>query len=307
MEKSSSPVSLTAIILPACLLIGLATTLFLTVHSASLATLRAENERELSRHAELAGSLKAIREQLEPAKRDLAAAATEQSRLAEEKKTATEVIARAAGIGQSLEQLRKDEAAAQRRLEEIRRTQNEASDKLDSSRATLASLEAKVRQISSDRSESEARLAETSAKEASLLQKVADRERILANREKSLAEKDRLIAERDAELAALNATVKRFETQKRQIESEILEKKTEAKSLSDQLAGLDRERVSANELQRLRSEKIDLAARIESMRQELRTAEAAFRERESSRQELERSIIELNARKNSADSGAKKP
>lgn len=233
MEDSRPKFSLTAVVLPAALLVGSASILFLTVQSANLATLRTENDRELFRQAELAGSLKALRDQVEQVRHDVAAATAEQARLAEEKKSAQGVISRAAALGRSVEQLRAEELATSKRVDELRRDEAKVSDQLGASRSDLASLEGKLRKASADRLEAEAKLAETLAKESAVAQKSAERERALVAREKELSDKDRLVAERDAEVAASSVGVKRLESQKRQLEVEIAERKAEVKALAD--------------------------------------------------------------------------
>jgi len=306
MEDQRPKFSVIAIILPAALALSSACILLLTVQSASLSTLRSENDRETSRQAELSAALKVIRDQVEPAKKELASLLAEQGRLAEERKAALETISRAGALSQVVEQLRKDEAALSRRIDDLRKVLTEVSERLDSSRSAHLALERKLEQVRADKTDAESRLADVSAKESAASQRLAERERVISARDKIIAEKDKALAERDSEIGAVTGLLRRLEAQKKQIEGEISERRSEAKAIADQLAGLEREKVNLTELQRLRSERTDLIARLDGSRQELKVVEAAIREKESLRQELERTLGDLLAKRAAAEAAARK-
>lgn len=299
MEESRFKIPVTAVVLPGALLLSSAIILFLTVQGANLATLRSENEKEAARQSELSASLKTVRDQIDPARRELSALAAEQAKIAEERKAALETIARAGALAQTVEQLRKDEASATKRLDDLRKAQTEATDKIEAAKTGIAALERKLEQARSDKAEADTRLSDVVARELAAVQK-------LTAREKALAEKDRTLSERDAELAAATGSAKRLEAQKRQLETEISEKRTEAKSVADQLAKLDGEKVAAADMQRLRAEKTELAAKVDQLRQELRFTEASLKEKEDLKRRLEQSIADLTVRKNSTEAAAKK-
>lgn len=301
MAEPAFKIPLGSLILPAALFISSACVLFLTIQSASLATLRSENERESSRQAELAGSLKALRGQLEPAKLELANTAAELARLSEEQKSARDLISRASALSRSVEQFTAEESAAIRRLEETRKLQKESADRVDAARGELAAVGAQIRQLDANRREAETKLSDVTAKETAAAQRLQDRERTVAARERTLAEKERLVAEKDAEAASLSASVKRLDAEKRQLDTDIAARRSEAASLTQQLAGLDRDKVAVSEAQRVRAEFADLSARLGNTRQEVRNAEAALVEKEAARRELERVIGELNTRKSAAE------
>ena len=306
MEESRFKIPVTAVVLPAALLLSSAIFLFLTVQGANLATLRSENEKEAARQSELSASLKTVRDQIDPARRELSALTAEQAKIAEDRKSALETIARAGALAQTVEQIRRDEASATNRLDDLRKAQSEATDKAEAVRNGLATLDRKLEQARADKAEAETKLSDTVAREVAAVQKLAERERTILAREKVLAERDRALSERDAELAAATVAVKRLEAQKRTLETEISEKRTEAKSASDQLARVDGEKVAAADLQRLQAEKAELVAKVDQLRQELRFNDASLREKEDLKKRLELSIAELTVRKNSAEAAAKK-
>ena len=93
MEKENKP-NFTAIALPAALLTSSACLLWLTMQSTSLSTLRGENEKESARQSELSAQVRNLRAQDEAARSELATQRAEQLKLAEEKKSATEIISR---------------------------------------------------------------------------------------------------------------------------------------------------------------------------------------------------------------------
>lgn len=231
MAEPAFKIPLGSLILPAALFISSACVLFLTIQSASLATLRSENERESSRQAELAGSLKALRGQLEPAKLELANTAAELARLSEEQKSARDLISRASALSRSVEQFTAEESAAIRRLEETRKLQKESADRVDAARGELAAVGAQIRQLDANRREAETKLSDVTAKETAAAQRLQDRERTVAARERTLAEKERLVAEKDAEAASLSASVKRLDAEKRQLDTDIAARRSEAASL----------------------------------------------------------------------------
>lgn len=301
MEESRFTISGTAIVLPVALLLCSASILYLTVQGANLATLRTENEKESARQSELSVTLKTVRDQIDPVRRELMTLTAEQARVADERKAAVQTIARASALAQTVDQLKKEETSASNRLEDLRRAQAEASVKIEASRTSLANLERKIEQIRGEKTEADSRLSDTVAKELGATQKLADRERTIAAREKVLSERDRALSERDAELAAAAAVVKRLDAQKRQLEIEIAEKRTEAKSVADQLANMDSSKVAAVDLQRLRTEKIELMTKTDQLRQDLRIIEANLKEKEDLRKRLELSIADLNVRKASTE------
>lgn len=301
MEESRFTISGTAVVLPVALLLCSASILYLTVQGSNLATLKSENDKEAARQSELSAALKTVRDQIDPARSELSALTAGQSRIADEKKAALETIARASALAQTVDQLKKDEASSSKRLDDLRRAQAEATDKLEVSRSSLANLERKIDQIRADKAEADGRLSDTISKEVAAVQKLADRERAIAAREKVLSERDRTLSERDAEIAAATAIAKRVETQKRQLEIEISEKRAEVKSVADQLAKLDGEKISALDLQRLRAEKIELMTKTDQLRQELRFIEANLKEKEDLRKRLESAIADLNVRKKSSE------
>jgi|GEM_PF-4324774 len=306
MEEPRFKIPVTAVVLPAALLLSSAIFLFLTVQGANLATLRSENEKEAARQSELSASLKTVRDQIDPARRELSALTAEQAKIAEDRKAALETIARAGALAQTVEQIRRDEASATKRLDDLRKAQGEATDKVEAARNGLATLDRKLEQARADKAEADTKLSDTVAREVAAVQKLAERERTILAREKVLAERDRALSERDAELAAATVAVKRLEAQKRTLETEISEKRTEAKSASDQLARVDGEKVAAADLQRLQAEKAELVAKVDQLRQELRFNDASLREKEDLKKRLELSIAELTVRKNSAEAAAKK-
>lgn len=306
MEESRSKIPVTAVALPAALLLSSAIFLFLTVQGANLATLRSENEKEAARQSELSASLKTVRAQIDPARRELSALTAEQAKIAEDRKSALETIARAGALAQTVEQIRRDEASATKRLDDLRKAQGEATDKAEAARTGLATLERKLEQARAEKAEADSKLSDTVAREVAAVQKLAERERTILAREKVLAERDRALSERDAELAATTVAVKRLEAQKRQLETEISEKRTEAKSASDQLARVDGEKVAAADLQRLRADKAELVAKVDQLRQELRFNDASLREKEDLKRRLELSIADLTVQKTSAEAAAKK-
>jgi chromosome segregation ATPase len=306
MEVEKSKFSSLAFFLPATLALSSACILFLTVNSASLNTLRSENDRETIRRAELSAALKLIREQLEPARAELVGINSERNRLNEERKSALEMISRAESFSRQIEQLKMDESALTRRLDELKRAQSEAADRLESTRGTQVAVERKISQASAEKSDAEARLAELSAKEAAASQRLAERERLVSTREKALAERDRTLVERESEIGTLSALIRRLEAQKRQLDSELAERGAEAKSITERIAGLERERINLSELQRLRSERTDLLTRLDGTRQELRTIEASVREKEAVRLELERAVGDLLAKRAAAEAALRK-
>ena len=244
-------ITVTGLLLPTAFVFGSLSLLYLLFNSASLSDIRTETEKEITRQAELASSLKSLREQIDPVRQELSDLKTEQTKLQDSKMASLEIIGRADGLSNAIEQLRASESAANKRLDELQKSETKTATRYESILKTIADEERKIEALKTQKAQSDARLSEALSKESAANQRLSSVKQAIALKE-------------------------------------------------EELTGV------TTQTQRLRTENADLTAKIGLARQELRTMDAQLREKESLRQELERTVAELITKKATAEAETKK-
>ena len=369
--------TVTGFILPTALIFGSISLLYLLFNSASLSDIRTETEKEITRQSELTSSLKLLREQVDPVRQELSDLKSEQIKLQDSKKTSLEIIARAEGVSNALEQIKLSESAAIKRLDELQKSENKTATRYESILKLIADEERKIEALKTQKAQSDSRLSEVLAKESAANQRLSSLKQTTTSKEEELTAmttqvrqelsdlKSEQIKLQDSKKTSLeiiaraegisnaiekirvseSAAIKRldelqksetktatrydfllktiadeernlevFKTQKTQSEARLSEYLSKESAANQRLSSLKQTVTSKEEelnamttqAQRLRTENADLTAKTGLSRQELRTTEAQIREKESLRQELEKAVADLIAKKATAEAENKK-
>ena len=231
-------ITVTGLLLPTALVFGSLSLLYLLFNSASLSDIRIETEKEITRQSELASSLKSLREQIDPVRQELSDLKTEQTKLQDSKKASLEIISRAEGISNTIEQLKASESAATKRLDELQKSETKTAARYESTLKAIADEDRKVEALKSQKTQSDARLSEALSKESAANQRLSSVKQAVALKEEELTGVTAQTQRLRTENADLTAKVGLARQELRTIDAQIREKESLRQELEKAIADL---------------------------------------------------------------------
>lgn len=237
--------TVTGLLLPTALVVGSLSLLYLLFNSASLSDIRAETEKEITRQSELTSSLKLLREQIEPVRQELSDLKTEQTKLQDAKKASLEIIGRAEGLSNAIEQLRTSELAANKRLEELQKSETKTAARYESILKTIADEERKIETLKTQKSQSNAGLSEALSKESAANQRLSSVKQATALKEEELTGVTAQTQRLRTENADLTAKIGLARQELRTIDAQLREKESLRQELEKAVAELINKKATA--------------------------------------------------------------
>ena len=238
-------ITITGFLLPTALVFGSLSLLYLLFNSASLSDIRTETEKELTRQSELASSLKSLREQIDPVRQELSDLKAEQAKLQDSKKTSLEIIVRAEGLSNAIEQLKASESASIKRLDELQKSETKTAARYDSLLKTIADEERKMEVFKTQKIQSEARLSEALSKESVANQRLTSLKQTVASKEEELTAMTTQAQRLRTENADLTAKTGLSRQELRTTEAQIREKESLRQELERAVADLTTKKATA--------------------------------------------------------------
>jgi chromosome segregation ATPase len=241
--KNKIPV--TGFLLPTALVFGSLSLLYLLLNSASLSDIRAETEKEMSRQSELTSSLKSLREQIEPVRQELSDLKTEQTKLQDAKKASLEIIGRAEGLSNAIEQLRASESAATKRLDELQKSETKTTTRYESILKTISDEERKMEALKTQKAQSDARLTEALSKESAVNQRLSSAKQAIVLKEEELTGVTAQTQRLRTENADLTAKIGLARQDLRTMDAQLREKESLRQELEKAVAELINKKATA--------------------------------------------------------------
>jgi chromosome segregation ATPase len=241
--KNKIPV--TGFLLPTALVFGSLSLLYLLLNSASLSDIREETEKEMSRQSELTSSLKSLREQIEPVRQELSDLKTERTKLQDAKKASLEIIGRAEGLSNAIEQLRASESAATKRLDELQKSETKTTTRYESILKTISDEERKMEALKTQKAQSDARLTEALSKESAVNQRLSSAKQAIVLKEEELTGVTAQTQRLRTENADLTAKIGLARQDLRTMDAQLREKESLRQELEKAVAELINKKATA--------------------------------------------------------------
>ena len=275
-QQTQQQHSFTPVLLPLALAANLVLLLLLVIQTRSSEEIRSLNEQDLVVKQKLGSEMPILQAKLAELQRDRSNLESEIKSLAEAKVQAQRTIGEAQVLGSQNERMRQ----MGKELAAIAQAQQQNTDAQVAVSTTAIKNEAaantRANIVTKRLGELNTQLPALEAKSHELGLSIQAQERRLASYN----------AELDAAAAALN-------TQRRT----AVEQASEVEGLNKQLLGLSKEKADWAELTRMKTERAELSARLNALREDMKSAERDARDLESQRTELGKMVAALERRK----------
>lgn len=285
IQKDQWKTSYTAIAFPLILAVNLALLLYVMTQARHADDLKAQNERELALKQQLHVEFPGLQAKVAELRDEQSALDSAVKSLAAAKADALRTIREADVISGQNESLRK----AGKGL----------SDTLQAQRDTISEQEGQLAVVVRQQSAARAQATEAEARLAALNQQIPELEAKVRSLTDAAAEQEVLLMARKSEVASVGAELKTDR-------ASLADTKGEVDGLNKQLAGLSKDKADWAELTALRAEKAELSARIQVLREDLKSVQGGLAELQKEKVNLESAVSDLTKRRAQLEAAATK-